>query len=283
MGILVEQVKQIVGFGDSFVFGTELAENSDGSKSWIAQAARALGCDYHTTAQASVGNEHIARQIYTYFSNNDCANTLAVINWTWCMRWDFYLLSAKQWVSLGPTCVPSKLTNFINNTEAQSLIEFYNRYTGISQEWNQFRSLQAIYAVQQFLKINNIANVQTYMDHELFKVNQNRSRIEHYQAYKDPSWPKITDEKQLNSLPADILQEVKQNFDSLQDPLYIQMLQKATLSDMMDFEGTDFLSWSRDRGFAVTPTPGDHPLEEAHACAAKLWQPVYAKKLGISQ
>jgi hypothetical protein len=282
MGELVDQVKQIVGFGDSFVFGTELKDNANGNKSWVAQAAKALGCDYQTTAEVSVGNEHIARQIYNYFSTNDSVNTLAVINWTWSMRWDFYILAAKKWVTLGPTCVPSMLTNFISNTEAQSLIEFYNCYTGLSQEWNQIRSLQAIYAVQQFLKNRNIANVQTYMDYELFKINQGRSRLEHYQAYRDPSWPDLADEKDLDTLLPAIQKEVKENFESLQDPMYIQMLQKLTLSDMMDFEGTDFLTWSRNRNFAVSPTPGDHPMEEAHACAAKLWQPVYAKKLGIS-
>jgi hypothetical protein len=37
-------MKKIVGFGDSFVFGSELANNTDGSKSWIAQAAKNLGC-----------------------------------------------------------------------------------------------------------------------------------------------------------------------------------------------------------------------------------------------
>jgi len=277
------EIKKIVSFGDSFIFGTDLLDNPKGNKSWVGKAAEALGCDYHTTAEVSVGNEHIARQIYNYFSDNDAANTLAVINWTWSMRWDFYLVATKEWVTLGPTCVPSKLRHSVDSDEAKSLIEFYNRYTGLSQEWNQFRSLQAIYAVQQFLKNNNITNVQTYMDHELFKINQNRPRLEHYHSYRDPSWPNIDREEDLINLPQHIQKEVKENFESLQDPMYIQMLQKLTLAEMIDFEGTDFLTWSRQHDYKISPLPGNHPLEQAHDHAAKLWQPVYAKKLGIVQ
>ena len=61
---------KIVGFGDSFVFGSELANNNDGQQSWIGQASRKLGVDYETTAVPGCGNENISRQILTYFSNN---------------------------------------------------------------------------------------------------------------------------------------------------------------------------------------------------------------------
>jgi len=280
LGVLVA-IKKIVSFGDSFIFGSELANNITGDKSWVGQAAQQLNCQYQTTAEIAVGNEHIAQQIYRYFSTNKTTDTLAVINWTWSMRWDFYLLSVKKWIALGPTCAPSKLTNYISDSEAQELIDFYNRYTGVSDEWNQFRSLQTIYAIQQFLKSRDIVNVQTYMDHELFKPNPNRSRLEHYQAYRDPAWPIITSEQDLDTLPDAIQQEVKENYQLSQVPEYIQHLQNLTWPEMLDFEGTDFLTWSRDRGYAVTPTPGDHPLELAHAHAAQLWKPIYASKLGI--
>jgi len=282
LGDMVE-IKKIVSFGDSFIFGSELADNANGDKSWVALAAAELNCDYQTTAEVSVGNEHIAQQIYRYFSNNKTTNTLAVINWTWSMRWDFYLLKAKKWVSLGPTCEPTKLRNYITVSEAQELIGFYNRYTGAADEWNQFRSLQAIYGAQQFLKSHGIINVQTYMDHELFKPNINRSRLEHYQAYRDPSWPVIENEQDLDTLPEAIQQEVKENYRLCQVPEYIKNLQNLTFAEMLDFEGTDFLTWSRDRGYPITPAPGDHPLELAHARAKELWKPVYASKLGIAQ
>jgi hypothetical protein len=161
-------MKKIVGFGDSFVFGTELQNNSDGSKSWPALAAKKLGVDYETTAVAGCGNDHIARQIYTYFSNNSAENTLAVINWTWMSRWDFYIVEHETWITLGPTCVPEKLKNLVDQTQAHDMIDFYKQRANSSLLWNKFRNLQTIYAVQNYLKHRNILNIQTYMDYELF-------------------------------------------------------------------------------------------------------------------
>jgi hypothetical protein len=74
-------MKKIVSFGDSFVFGSELGNNHDGSKSWAGLAAKKLGVDYQTMSVPGCGNEHIARQVYSYFSNNPVQDTLAVINW----------------------------------------------------------------------------------------------------------------------------------------------------------------------------------------------------------
>ena len=83
-------IKKIVSFGDSFIFGTELKNNNDGSKAWPGIISNRLGCNYETQAVPGCGNDHIARQIYSYFSNNS-ADVLAVINWTWIERFDFYV------------------------------------------------------------------------------------------------------------------------------------------------------------------------------------------------
>lgn len=164
----VDKMKKIVGFGDSFVFGTELKNNEDGSQAWPALVAKQLGVDYETTAIPGCGNDHIARQIYTYFANNSAEDTLAVINWTWMSRWDFYIVEHQTWITLGPTCVPDKLRNLVDQTQAQDMIDFYKQRANSSLLWNKFRNLQTIYAVQNYLKQKNIVNVQTYMDYELF-------------------------------------------------------------------------------------------------------------------
>ena len=74
------QNKKIISFGDSFVFGSELKNNRSGSKAWIGTAADNLNVAYQTCAVPGCGNDHIARQIYSYFANNSTDNTLAVIN-----------------------------------------------------------------------------------------------------------------------------------------------------------------------------------------------------------
>jgi hypothetical protein len=161
-------MKKIVSFGDSFVFGSELKNNKDGSRSWIGQSAKNLNIDYHTSAVPGCGNDHIARQIYSYFADNSAENTLAVINWTWTGRWDFYITEHETWITLGPTCVPEKLKHLVSRTQAEDLIEFYQDRANSSLLWNKFRNLQTIYATQSYLKSQRILNIQTYMDDHLF-------------------------------------------------------------------------------------------------------------------
>lgn len=275
MGVMVAKVNTIVSFGDSFIYGSELDNNEDGSQAWPALIARQLDCNYKTMAVPGCSNEAIARQVFTYFSTNYKQSTLAVINWTWCMRWDFYLSSSKQWVGLGPTCVPDKLKNQLDQAQATDLIKFYNKYVNNSHEWNQFRSLQAIIATQSFLKLNKIKNIQTYMDRELFWPPQSPSRLEHYNAYKDDMWPNIKTESDLDNLPVNIRSELDQNYADIADPDYIQTLQHLAWPELQDFDGKTFLDWSRDRGYPVTPPPGDHPLEQAHQAAAVFWRDRY--------
>jgi len=159
---------KIVGFGDSFVYGSELQNNDDGDKSWVAQCAEKLGAHYETTSVPGCGNDNISMQILTYFANNSKENTLAVINWTWGARYDFFVSGKEQWTTLGLSCVPSKLAPLVGLEQAEKVLEFYNTYAGKSILWDRWRSLQTIYTTQQFLKLHNISSVQTYMDANLW-------------------------------------------------------------------------------------------------------------------
>ena len=180
---------KIVSFGDSFVFGSELKNNHTGSQSWIGQAAKNLGADYQTLAVPGCGNDHIARQIYSYFSNNTANDTLAVINWTWMSRWDFYIVEHETWITLGPTCVPEKLKHLVAQTEAEDMIEFYQHRANSSLLWNKFRNLQTIYAVQSYLKSQNITSVQTYMDDQLFDTEYHAPY--YVQQLQNLVWPEM--------------------------------------------------------------------------------------------
>jgi hypothetical protein len=95
-------------------------------------------------------------------------DTLAVINWTWCSRWDFYIGQAETWITLGPTCVPEKLKDLVSHTQAEDMIDFYKHRANSSILWNKFRNLQTIFAVQSYLKSKNINSIQTYMDYMMF-------------------------------------------------------------------------------------------------------------------
>lgn len=163
-------MKRIVGFGDSFVFGSELADNADGTKSWVAQCAKRLKIDYYTCAVPGCGNDNIARQIYSWFANNDSADTLAVINWTWITRWDLYFMDQQNWITLRPEAAQAQLNNPKDIDINQRLVEFYQTW-GTSLLWNKIRNLQIIAAAQAYLAHKNVLAIQTYMEYDLFKTD----------------------------------------------------------------------------------------------------------------
>lgn len=230
-------MKKIVSFGDSFVFGSELKHNDNGTRGWIGQAAGQLDVEYKTFSVPGCGNDHIARQIYSYFGSHDTCDTLAVINWTWMSRWDFYISEHETWITLGPTCVPEKLKDLVSRAEATDMIEFYKHRANSSITWNKVRNLQTIYAAQQYMKHKGIQSIQTYMDYLLFDTECHA-------------------------------------------PDYIQELQKLVQPAMTNFEGQNFVDWSRTNGFVVTD-PGLHPLEDAHSAAKTLWADTYARLLNV--
>ena len=160
---------KIVSFGDSFIWGSELENNPTGDRAWPGLIAQELGVEYATLANPGCGNDEIARQILTYFSSNPAADTLAVINWTWAFRWDFYIVNTESWVTLGPSCIPSKLNNHLEPGAAEELISVYKKYAGKSILWGRWRALQSIYAAQSYLKTLGIKSIQTYMDTWLFE------------------------------------------------------------------------------------------------------------------
>lgn len=233
--------KKIVGFGDSFVFGSEQENNEDGSLGWPGRAATALGCEYQTFAQPGCGQDLIAKQVYSYFSKNPTEDTLAVINWTWISRWDFYVLDHNTWITLGSSCIPQLIEHLVTRTEAEDIVGFYHRRLNAGIMWNKLRSLQAIHGVQAYLREKNIKSIQTYMDYDMFDI------------------------------PA--------QFEPL-TPDYIDELQKLIYPHVELFEGQNFIDWSRKNGHTVTEY-GLHPLEDAHIAAGRLWQERYAQALNI--
>lgn len=57
----------------------------------------------------------------------------------------------------------------------------------------------------------------------------------------------------------------------------IMRLQDQIRPYIFDFEGTDFLAWSKKNGFKISA--GHHPLEDAHRAAADLLSPIVTRIL----
>jgi hypothetical protein len=57
------------------------------------------------------------------------------------------------------------------------------------------------------------------------------------------------------------------------NPDYVEFLQTYTKNDILWFENESWTEWVKRNGFKLGP--GNHPLEEAHESAFRLFQPLY--------
>jgi len=64
-------------------------------------------------------------------------------------------------------------------------------------------------------------------------------------------------------------------------PLSVSYLQLKIKSHLSTFEGQNFLDFSKERNFEISPTL--HPLEPAHEAAANSIMPLFQKKLQLSE
>lgn len=203
---------KIVSFGDSFIYGSELQDNLDGSRAWPGLVANQLGCEYETLANPGCGNENIAMQMYSYFENNSTSKTLAIVNWTWAGRWDFYHAKGEfeKWVTIGPTCVPEKLEKTLNSIKnSAEVVNFGQKYVIKNILWNKFRSLQTMYSALQYMHSKKVNAIHTYMDRMIFDTK-------------------------------------------MCAPDYIVALQDRVKPYMLDWDGQTFLEWSDSQGFYKT-------------------------------
>jgi hypothetical protein len=212
---------KIKSFGCSFIYGSDLSDQSDSSKSdfsqltWPALIAKNLGVEYECYAWPGQGNFKILRDLITQASQDD--PSVMLINWTWIDRFD-YVDASEKWKTLRPA----------GNTENE---KFYYRHLH-----SQFRDmLESAYYVNMaidFLMENHYPFVMTYMDYNLL-------------AAINPNW---------------------------HPPAAVEIVQKKISRYLYDFQGKNFLDWSRDQGFAVSDHW--HPLDQAHQAAAEYMLPV---------
>ena len=100
-------------------------------------------------------------------------------------------------------------------------------YKNLHSQWtDMMKSLSEINFVVEFLKSRGHKFFMTYMDYSMFDII-------------DPNW---------------------------QDPRYLTVMQNSIRNHLNDFEGRNFLDWSREKGYPISDTL--HPLEQAHAAAA---------------
>jgi hypothetical protein len=271
------KMQKIVSFGDSFIFGSEIANNLDGSQGWPGLAAKKLDVSFQCCAIRGSGNGQIFKQILQYFSANVKSDTLAVVNWTWIARFDLMDRAQIADITLGPTCMPELLRPDPDSESALAALEFYQYHVDRHPNFSLLNSLLYISAAMEFLEHNAIPCIHTYMDHALAQSNWYGTMLSFYAGYRLPDWPIMATHEDMDRLPPNIQQEVQENYNQGQIPLHIKSMQNMIQPRLENFDDLNFLEWSELHGFEITPSPNLHPLLPAHQAAAEFWLPRYER------
>jgi hypothetical protein len=145
-------VSRLIAFGDSFTWGTDLADSKPVSipsqNTWPALLARHLGLEYICNAVEGASNKTIVREFFNYYPNLKEDDTV-IINWTWIDRWDYY--DGDKWHILRPS------------ENSSSFHKIYYKYFQ-SELWDKFESLKDIVLVHNLLEKLNIKYYATCVD-----------------------------------------------------------------------------------------------------------------------
>lgn len=145
-------IRQMVSFGDSFIYGSDLADCGPQASllTWPAIVAQDLGIDYWCRALGGCGNTVILTQILDTIHKlgNTC---LYVINWTWIDRFDYTEPVQGLWHTVRPSLDHDKIDAFY----------YRNLHHDLG---DKMRSCSAVDLAVKSLQHNDCNFVMTYMD-----------------------------------------------------------------------------------------------------------------------
>jgi len=275
-----ELVAAIVSFGDSFIWGSEIPNNTAGELAWPGLIAQRLGLRYETRAEPGCGNGRVLRQILSWAHARNNEPVLAVINWTWSSRWDMFANNPDQWVTLGPSCIPQTLSSTLGEETSKQWLDFYRKYVGFQPVPRSLDSLGIIATACWVLDQLGIPSIQTYMEHGIFADNLSGSVLDMYrqmQSQYHPEWLDCSSMAQFRDLPQHIQTYVEEFWHRMDMPPQGKMLQDLLRPRLHTWQGMNFLEWCQQRGHEITPEPDLHPLARAHEDAADFWFHKYAQ------
>jgi hypothetical protein len=226
--------RKVVAFGDSFTRGDELADSKLPSSiepySHSKLTWPALVADNCPYECYAVGG--IGNQWISWKVTSllrKLQNCLVIVNWTWFERFDYVDVIDKSWATAHP-----RITNDVNH--------FFYKHID-SDVWNLFRNLQQIHSTICLLEQNNIKFLMTCLDPMLYKKAIYPETPSWQNGHQDPtSWQ-------------------HEHRDAAVE------LQKEVMHYIINFYGFTFAEWTKHKKFEIGP--GGHPLQKAHAEAAK--------------
>lgn len=111
---------KVKSFGCSFIYGSELSDDLNGSQpsklSWPALIAKSLNAEYECFAKPGSGNT----QIYNSLLNNiDDSDTVYIVGWSYIDRFDYINLLKDTWQTILPNAETSKAHFYYANFHSQ--------------------------------------------------------------------------------------------------------------------------------------------------------------------
>lgn len=245
----------LVAGGDSFIFGTELSDQTIGvysKQTYPALLASTNGMHYECVAKPGASNAEIARRVVNYCETHKDIDKFVLVQWTFANRYEFNFAdtgwqSINVWYLQDSDEIKNQLHSFSQKTiddqiKTNQLMksngnytfieEFYKR-VAVTEFWEVYTSLKEVVALQNYLELNNI-----------------------------PYLFSIADNSLLVNYTID-----KKNIDV--DCLYKQVKLDKFFMFQVDTGKAikGFYQWAMENKYPVGAT---HPLEEAHLDASKL-------------
>jgi hypothetical protein len=149
---------KIMAFGDSFTWGSDLADADAAhySKStWQSLLADDIGLEYVCLAEPGCSNQSIVRRFFENV-NLISPHDIVILGFTWRDRYDFYDDIKSTWETVRPS-----------GTEGSQYHKLYYKNLHNST-WDQVESLKAINLIIDYLKLNNIDFIATCIDDMIY-------------------------------------------------------------------------------------------------------------------
>ena len=153
-------------FGDSFIFGSDLADSVSAShihdivasqNTWTAVLAKKLGLEYECFARPGAGNLQIAEQILN--QAQDARPSVFAVSWSWIDRFDYW--------DTNPNWINKNHWRTINPTDTSQQAESYFKYLH-SEYRDKLCSLMFMRMALDTMIGKNIPFVMTYQDDLIF-------------------------------------------------------------------------------------------------------------------
>lgn len=258
----------IIVAGDSFVYGSELADCKDDLTNCVYghslhTFAALLAKDFECIAWPGYGNDSIARTTIERCEQGGV--TGVIVSWTFPGRFEFrFNYNTEQrkspWYTITPWTVETNLSNiekeFITKndqvllhqskhierakkTGVQEFAQIFYQHVGSSEYWEIYCTLKEIVYLQNYLKIQNIPYLFTCADNSIFY----NYTINNADTVISSLYKQIDQDKWFWFPPGNSAQQT--------------------------CEPRGFYQWAMENKYPIGTT---HPLEQAHLDASKLMQ-----------